>query len=199
MLQPHWVDYVRANRDKYAIDAIKQALIQAGATAAEADEAVNLASAPPTPAPAAPMPNAWAAATPPAYPGQTPEPDSAPAPPAAPAHSGPIWFLFSFEGRISVTYFVLFLLGNAACWIAVHLMAKTMGPLLGALALIAYAIAGLWALLAVLTKRWHDRDKSALWVLLVFVPVIGNLWTLIECGCLRGTEGPNTYGPDPLG
>ena len=28
--------------------------------------------------------------------------------------------------------------------------------------------------------------------------VIGGLWYLIECGFLRGTPGPNTYGPDPL-
>jgi uncharacterized membrane protein YhaH (DUF805 family) len=32
----------------------------------------------------------------------------------------------------------------------------------------------------------------------VFVPVIGGLWYLIECGFLRGTPGPNAYGPDPL-
>jgi uncharacterized membrane protein YhaH (DUF805 family) len=24
------------------------------------------------------------------------------------------------------------------------------------------------------------------------------LWYLIECGFLRGTPGPNSYGPDPL-
>ncbi len=24
-------------------------------------------------------------------------------------------------------------------------------------------------------------------------------WVLIECGFLAGTDGPNQYGPDPLG
>jgi uncharacterized membrane protein YhaH (DUF805 family) len=24
------------------------------------------------------------------------------------------------------------------------------------------------------------------------------LWAVLELGCLRGTEGPNAYGPDPL-
>ncbi len=47
-------------------------------------------------------------------------------------------------------------------------------------------------------KRYHDRNKSGWWVLIVFVPVIGGLWYLIECGFLRGTPGPNNYGPDPL-
>jgi len=30
------------------------------------------------------------------------------------------------------------------------------------------------------------------------LPVIGALWYLIECGFLRGTDGNNAYGPDPL-
>jgi uncharacterized membrane protein YhaH (DUF805 family) len=35
-------------------------------------------------------------------------------------------------------------------------------------------------------------------VLIALVPVIGGLWYLIECGFLKGTTGPNNYGPDPL-
>lgn len=47
-------------------------------------------------------------------------------------------------------------------------------------------------------KRWHDRNKSGWWVLIGFVPCIGWIWALIECGFLKGTTGPNNYGPDPL-
>ncbi len=47
-------------------------------------------------------------------------------------------------------------------------------------------------------KRWHDRDKSGWWTLIILVPVIGSLWMLIECGFLKGTDGPNRFGPDPL-
>ena len=36
------------------------------------------------------------------------------------------------------------------------------------------AIAALWMKLAVLVKRWHDRDKSGWWVLITFIPVIGS-------------------------
>jgi uncharacterized membrane protein YhaH (DUF805 family) len=89
----------------------------------------------------------------------------------------------------------------------------------------------------VVTKRLHDRNKSA-WYLLIFVLIpsiflgavivalvygalmtddIGNLgalapiggaltiagsvimiWAFVELACLRGTIGPNRYGPDPL-
>jgi uncharacterized membrane protein YhaH (DUF805 family) len=83
-------------------------------------------------------------------------------------------------------------------------------------------IAGTWSGLAVGVKRLHDRDKSGWWVLLFwFGPsLLGSwpaatsnsgglilslvaaaiaIWAFVELGCLRGTPGPNLYGPDPLG
>ena len=48
-------------------------------------------------------------------------------------------------------------------------------------------------------KRFHDRDKSGWWVLIALIPIIGPIWYFIEVGCLPGTAGPNSYGPDPLG
>lgn len=56
----------------------------------------------------------------------------------------------------------------------------------------------LWASLALYAKRWHDRGKSGWWTLIAFVPIIGLIWIIIELGMLRGTQGPNRYGPDPL-
>ena len=65
-------------------------------------------------------------------------------------------------------------------------------------------------------KRLHDRDKSGWWLLafyllptvlnelsgvssvLAFVSFAITIWALVELGCLRGTQGPNKYGPDPL-
>jgi uncharacterized membrane protein YhaH (DUF805 family) len=65
-------------------------------------------------------------------------------------------------------------------------------------------------------KRLHDRDKSAWWMLVFYLlpAVLGGLadvswifniagfavsiWGLVELGFLRGTIGPNRYGPDPL-
>jgi uncharacterized membrane protein YhaH (DUF805 family) len=66
---------------------------------------------------------------------------------------------------------------------------------------LASAVASLILLypsLAVQAKRWHDRDKSAWWLLINLIPIVGGLWALIECGFLRGTTGPNRFGPDPL-
>ena len=68
-------------------------------------------------------------------------------------------------------------------------------------------------------KRLHDRDKSGWWLLVFYVlPGVLNtigeslaagwifalagfaisIWALVELGFLRGTPGPNRYGPDPL-
>lgn len=52
----------------------------------------------------------------------------------------------------------------------------------------------MYAQLAVYAKRFHDRGKSAWWVLIAFVPVIGFLWVVIELGLLSGDPGPNAYG-----
>jgi uncharacterized membrane protein YhaH (DUF805 family) len=55
----------------------------------------------------------------------------------------------------------------------------------------------IWASIAIQAKRWHDRDKSGWWYFIAFIPFIGGIWAFIECGCLRGTFGLNTYGDDP--
>lgn len=64
-------------------------------------------------------------------------------------------------------------------------------------------------------KRLHDRDKSGWWLLVFYgIPAVLNgisdnmifglisfaisIWALVELGFLRGTVGPNKYGPDPL-
>lgn len=54
-----------------------------------------------------------------------------------------------------------------------------------------------WSSFAIQTKRWHDRGKSGAMLLINLIPYIGGIWSLVECGCMRGTEGTNEYGDDP--
>jgi uncharacterized membrane protein YhaH (DUF805 family) len=54
-----------------------------------------------------------------------------------------------------------------------------------------------WMVFCVLVKRWHDRGRSGWWLLVALVPVIGQLWALIECGFLAGSRAGNKYGPSP--
>jgi uncharacterized membrane protein YhaH (DUF805 family) len=120
--------------------------------------------------------------------------------------------LFSFQGRINrakfwlvhvvmwVVVLVVFgaILGSAAVSSDPQAALQSVGVVGGLILLVVYILA-LWIGLAVAAKRWHDRNKSAWWILIVFVPVVGGLWYLIECGFLKGTTGPNQFGPDPLG
>ncbi len=64
------------------------------------------------------------------------------------------------------------------------------GPVSGIFGLIAIIPA-----IMVYIKRFHDRDKSGWWVLIMLIPIIGPLWLLIELGFLKGTPGPNRFGP----
>lgn len=51
--------------------------------------------------------------------------------------------------------------------------------------------------LAVQVRRFHDQDKSGWFVLLNFIPYLGGLIVLVFM-LLKGTDGPNRFGPDPL-
>ena len=72
-----------------------------------------------------------------------------------------------------------------------------LGPAGGAV-LVVFIFVYAWSSLALTAKRWHDRDKSGLWILIGVVPVVGSLWALVENGFLKGTDGANSYGDDPL-
>jgi uncharacterized membrane protein YhaH (DUF805 family) len=79
-----------------------------------------------------------------------------------------------------------------------------------------------WSYAAVSIKRLHDRNKSGWWIvpyiaaaglydqfgdwlgdswpaaLLGFAVFIAFLWGVVEMGFLKGTNGPNRFGPDRL-
>ena len=52
--------------------------------------------------------------------------------------------------------------------------------------------------IAVAIRRLHDTGRSAWWILLSLIPLIGGLWLLVLM-VLDGTPGQNQYGPDPKG
>lgn len=62
---------------------------------------------------------------------------------------------------------------------------------------IAAGIALLWISFAATAKRFHDRDKSGWWVLIGLIPILGNLWILVECGMMPGTTDRNRFAEEP--
>lgn len=45
-------------------------------------------------------------------------------------------------------------------------------------------------------RRLHDTDRSAWWLLLLLIPIVGWIVMLIF-NCQDGTKGDNRFGPDP--
>ncbi len=110
-----------------------------------------------------------------------------------------VWLLFSFQGRISRKTFWIF---NGFVFIAGILLGLMTDPVNDikdiSSAHIFFMFWMLWPNMAVQAKRWHDQDKSALWLLVNLIPYIGPLWALATNGITPGTTGPNRFGPDPL-
>ena len=103
-----------------------------------------------------------------------------------------------FQGRsrrAEYWWFFLFIILLNIVLSAIAAAIPSIGGILAFIVFLALIIPGL----AVTIRRFHDLDKSGWWMLIGLVPIIGSIWLLIECGLLRGTEGPNRFGPDPLG
>jgi len=90
------------------------------------------------------------------------------------------------------------------------------------LIILTFFIVTWFSALAIGVKRLHDRDRSGWWILVFYFGpgvlagletsteadfaslVLGlaafvvSIWGLVELGFLRGTSGPNRFGPDPL-
>ena len=90
-------------------------------------------------------------------------------------------FYFGFGGQVSRARFWLhFMIPVTILTFVIHFAAKK-GSIHHS-ALIVWSILLVWPFIAVLAKRWHDRNKTGWWRTIGFIPVVGQLWILIECG-----------------
>ncbi len=108
--------------------------------------------------------------------------------------------LFSMTGRISrQTYWIYSLLAPFIILIPITLLSALLQDqsIIPLVLLLLSFIPLTWVKICISGKRWHDLDKSALWIFIEFIPFIGGIWALIECGFLPGTNGPNQFGSDP--
>lgn len=99
----------------------------------------------------------------------------------------------AFDGRINRQPFWI---GVIILFVLNIIIAAIFGDgILGILLSLALIYPGL----AVYVKRCHDRGKTGWWCLLLLIPIVGLIWAIVDLGILKGTPGPNDYGPDPLG
>ncbi|HWV35373.1 MAG TPA: DUF805 domain-containing protein [Thermomicrobiales bacterium] len=102
--------------------------------------------------------------------------------------------LFSPSGRIGRQTFwfsVLIVLGLSIVVAILYSINKGVG-------IVAY-LPLMWISLVTSVKRWHDRGKSGLWVLISLIPVVGSIWALVETGFLPGQLMNNAYGAPESG
>jgi len=119
-----------------------------------------------------------------------------------------IQMLFSAKGRIrrrdywlwSIVTFIVYLaiyIGVAAATGTIDRMGDDDLPEPLLLTEAVLFIPMVWIGACVTAKRWHDRNKSGYMYLILLIPLLGIIWTFIECGILDGTPGRNSYGPSP--
>lgn len=100
----------------------------------------------------------------------------------------------TFSGRASRSEYWYFALFTVILMVIASVIDTAIG--LEVFGLIV-ALALLLPTFAVAARRLHDRDKSAWWLLLYLLPLIGPVIMLVWF-CSKGTDGPNQFGADPL-
>lgn len=83
-----------------------------------------------------------------------------------------------FAGRATRTQFWLFALFNFIVYIVLYILASKVASFFSIL-LTIYSLALLLPSLAIAARRLHDIGRSAWWLLLLLVPVIGPIVLLI--------------------
>ena len=109
----------------------------------------------------------------------------------------------SFSGRARRKEYWLFFLsyiamvaiaGMVDIWLGTAIYLDD-GDMVGLHTLVSLTL--LLPLLSVHIRRLHDINKSGYWWFITIIPFIGVVGSVI-LSCLRGTEGNNNFGPDPL-
>jgi uncharacterized membrane protein YhaH (DUF805 family) len=103
----------------------------------------------------------------------------------------------TFSGRAlrsEYWFWTLFvcLVSAAAEIIDVAIFSNLETGLVSPLASLALLLPGI----AVSVRRLHDLERTGWWLLIAFT-IIG-LILLLVWDCMKGTTGPNRFGPDPL-
>lgn len=120
--------------------------------------------------------------------------------------------LFSFRGRMNRKPYILISLALIAVIFVIGLVLGLFIPmfskidesvlnililLLGVVS-IPFLAVYIWITIATTAKRLHDTDYSAWWMLVNFIPYVGGLILFVWTWFIKGTDGPNRFGENPL-
>ena len=103
-----------------------------------------------------------------------------------------------FSGRATRSEYWYFFLVNVLLYIAVSILGGLISKDVQSLFQGLYSLALFLPGLAVAVRRLHDTDRSAWWVLINCIPLVG--WIIfIVFLATDSTPGENKYGPNPKG
>jgi uncharacterized membrane protein YhaH (DUF805 family) len=110
----------------------------------------------------------------------------------------------SIQGRAPRSEYWWFYLAVLIAMVVLQIIVGVLGSILGStvaiiLSLVVLVVA-LFCMVASITagiRRLHDVDKSGWLMLIGLIPLVGLI--LLYFFVIRGTVGPNRFGPDPLG
>ena len=118
------------------------------------------------------------------------------------------YWMFALLNVIVMTVIVMLLFAGGA--ISLSALEGGVAPEApGVLFWVGGLLMGLWVLaiivpsIAVVVRRFHDRDMSGWWylgfIVLSMIPFVGVIASIamLVIFCLPGTPGPNRFGPDP--
>ena len=104
-----------------------------------------------------------------------------------------------FSGRARRKEFLMFILVNLVLTVVLSILDKMLGLRIAGdegLLTTVYGVLIFLPYWAVQFRRLHDTDRSAWWLLLLLIPLVG--WLIILAfNCQNGTPGENDYGADP--
>ena len=101
-------------------------------------------------------------------------------------------FWFSAEGRVNRRPYFFGGMATAVFLKGFELVPEQYTLLYLPLLLVAFYIA-----MVLGVKRCHDRGRTGWFMLVNFIPLL-NFWPMIELTFIKGDEGVNKYGADPL-
>ena len=107
-------------------------------------------------------------------------------------------YWWGYLGSFIAGYLVGFIVGIIYLFIAIMSNLTNDAFELGlSIAVLPIQIFFIVASLSLTVRRLHDLNKSGWWFLIVFT-IVG-VFVIIYWQCLKGDEGDNRFGPDPLG
>jgi len=107
---------------------------------------------------------------------------------------------FTYDGRISRFHFWKCLVPIILASIVLSILAGILAAISSFLGMIVMPFSLALSIMAIgpWIKRLHDRNKPGIMILVSFIPILGFLYLIYECGIQESENENNKYGEAPI-